>query len=287
MNNSFKIKILEVILILLTFCCINIFCIEFFSFFYKKYQKIHVYLYPINYLLPYLITFYIVSYFWMYHHNQSLILQFYKIPFKYIILYIILFCLCIYNTNLLINILYNYNSVFIKKLDIFFKINYNFSIKYYLESTKDSLKQILNYLYQYPISASITIGIISPIVEEILFRGIILQGLINSKYKKWNALIFTSFIFAILHVNFVQIISAFILGITIGWIFLDSKSLILSIILHIINNLGICLFYLIFKFNIYTYKKNSMLKNLILLVICTLISIFIILLIKRKKYKKL
>lgn len=282
MNNSFKLKISEVILLLLIFSFINTFFSPFFAFLDEKYQKFSPYLYPIHYLLPYLILFYIIIYFWIYYKKQSLNFQFYKIRLQYIFLYITLFCLSVYTTNLFINILSNNNSKIINYLIFFLKKNYNISIKYYLESMQDTLKKIFNYLYTYPISGCITIGILAPIVEEVLFRGIILQGLINYGYKKWYALIFASFIFAILHINFLQIISAFILGMIIGWIYLDSKSLIFSIILHIINNLGICCFYLFFKFN-NIYIQNSILVNLILLIFSSLSSIFIMFLIKNNK----
>lgn len=287
MNNIFKIKYIEVILILLIFCIINILFANFFIFFNQKYKEYLSYLYPINYLLSYLTLFYFLIYFWKYYKNESLNFQYYEIQFKDIVKYIILFLFYVYITHFLINILSHYTSKLIIYLNNFLKIKYNISIKNYVEFIQYNLKKNFHYLYRYPISACITIGFIAPIMEEILFRGIILQGLINYGYKKWNSLIFSSFIFGILHINFWQIISAFILGIIIGWIYIRSQSLILSIILHIINNLSICLFYLFCKSKNKFYIENAIVINLILLILFTLNKLFIQYLIKRYLIKKL
>lgn len=281
MNNLFKLKNTEVILVLLIFCLINTFFGNFFFILNNNYHKYIPYLYPINYLLNYLTLFFILIYFWTYYKNESFSFQFFNIQRKYFFIYISLFLLCMYTTNLFINILSNQTSKIIIYLDDLLNIKYNISIKYYMNFMKYTLKQNFDYLYGYPYSACITIAIIAPIVEEILFRGIILQGLINYGYKKWNSLIFSSFMFGVLHVNFWQVISACILGVIIGWIYINSKSLILSIVLHLINNLIICLFYLFFKSNYQLYIHNSIVINLILLILSILTSILIIFLIKK------
>lgn len=77
----------------------------------------------------------------------------------------------------------------------------------------------------------------APIFEELLFRGIILMGL----YKKYNnspkkAIIVSSTIFAVVHLNIPQGINAFILGIILGGIYYYTKSMKLAIFAHFVNN---------------------------------------------------
>ena len=77
--------------------------------------------------------------------------------------------------------------------------------------------------------------LIGPICEEIIFRGVILQGFMK-RYKPWQAIVFSAAIFGIIHGLAIQVIYAFILGLVLGWIFYRTRSLMLCIVLHIANN---------------------------------------------------
>jgi uncharacterized protein len=99
-----------------------------------------------------------------------------------------------------------------------------------------------NNLFGY-ISLFLSAFIIAPIVEEIIFRGFILQGLI--KYlSPLSSVLITSLIFALLHFEFASIIPLFIIGSMLGFIYLRKKSIWDCLIYHAINN-G---FALIFEF---------------------------------------
>ena len=80
--------------------------------------------------------------------------------------------------------------------------------------------------------------ITAPIFEELLFRGIILNGLLN-KYKNSSkkAIIYSAMAFGLVHLNIPQGINAFIGGIILGSIYYYTKSMKLSIFAHFINNL--------------------------------------------------
>lgn len=80
--------------------------------------------------------------------------------------------------------------------------------------------------------------ITAPIFEELLFRGIILNGLLN-KYKNSSkkAIIYSAMVFGLVHLNIPQGINAFIGGIILGSIYYYTKSMKLSIFAHFINNL--------------------------------------------------
>jgi uncharacterized protein len=85
------------------------------------------------------------------------------------------------------------------------------------------------------IIAIIVIGIIPAFTEELLFRGIILDGL-KSNYKKKTAIFISAFLFGIIHLNPWQFAGAFIIGSISAWICIETNSILLSIYMHFFNN---------------------------------------------------
>jgi membrane protease YdiL (CAAX protease family) len=81
----------------------------------------------------------------------------------------------------------------------------------------------------------ISIVIAAPILEELIFRGIILDGLLK-KYSPVKSIMISSFLFGIVHLNPWQFIGAMIIGIFSGWIYYKTGKLSLSIIIHMVNN---------------------------------------------------
>lgn len=82
----------------------------------------------------------------------------------------------------------------------------------------------------------IMVVIVAPIVEEVLFRGIILKGYLTH-YSTKKALIVSAIFFGIVHLNPYQIVATFFAGIFIGWLYIRTKSLMLCIFAHSLNNL--------------------------------------------------
>lgn len=81
----------------------------------------------------------------------------------------------------------------------------------------------------------LTIAIAAPILEEWLFRGIVLDGLLK-RYSPKKAILISSFLFGILHLNPWQFISAFIIGIFIGYVYFHTRNLGYCILIHFSNN---------------------------------------------------
>jgi membrane protease YdiL (CAAX protease family) len=75
----------------------------------------------------------------------------------------------------------------------------------------------------------------APVLEEIMFRGIILEGYLKN-YKPWTAILVSAFIFGLIHGNLAQGVNAFALGILFGWIYWKTSSILLVILLHFVNN---------------------------------------------------
>lgn len=78
--------------------------------------------------------------------------------------------------------------------------------------------------------------ILAPILEEILFRGIILEAFLK-KYDISKAILFSALLFGIVHFNPPQILSASISGLILGWVYYRTKSLLPCIFMHFVNNL--------------------------------------------------
>jgi membrane protease YdiL (CAAX protease family) len=78
--------------------------------------------------------------------------------------------------------------------------------------------------------------ILAPILEEIIFRGIILRGLLT-KYTHKFSIIISALIFGMVHGKPLQIWGAMIIGLFFGWIYYKTKSLGTTIFLHFFTNL--------------------------------------------------
>lgn len=81
----------------------------------------------------------------------------------------------------------------------------------------------------------LTTAIFAPFFEELLCRGIILRGLLT-KMEPWKAIVWSSTLFAIMHMNLYQGVSAFIFGLFLGWVYYKTRSLWAAIFIHAINN---------------------------------------------------
>lgn len=102
--------------------------------------------------------------------------------------------------------------------------------------TPKNLNESISKMIQMPILAFITIVVLAPLLEELLFRGIILEGYLKN-YSPANSILISSFLFALIHGNLAQGIGALVMGIVVGLLYWRTKSLLFCIALHIINNL--------------------------------------------------
>lgn len=80
----------------------------------------------------------------------------------------------------------------------------------------------------------VTIAVIPPIVEELLFRGMILQSL--RRYGDGFAVVASAILFGLYHGNFIQMVFAFIAGLAMALVVVRTGSLWTSVLIHLINN---------------------------------------------------
>jgi len=88
--------------------------------------------------------------------------------------------------------------------------------------------------------AALKVVIIAPIIEESLFRGIIMHGLMRN-YKSGYAIFLSGLLFSVYHLNPWQMTYTFFLGLFLGWLMVRTHSLPLTILAHAINNLIVLL----------------------------------------------
>ncbi|WP_242831657.1 CPBP family intramembrane glutamic endopeptidase [Clostridium botulinum] len=99
----------------------------------------------------------------------------------------------------------------------------------------ESFEKIFEEISENPYVMVISLIIIAPIFEEILMRGIILEGFLN-KYKPVTAIIASSIIFGAMHLNIPQFINATVIGMFLGMLYYKTRSLALCIVVHMLNN---------------------------------------------------
>lgn len=119
-----------------------------------------------------------------------------------------------------------------------FRFFYDNSISYFLTENipvDEEIVEAFETLFSWPVYAIFSIVVIAPFYEELLFRKFMLGGLLK-KVKPVYAILISSFFFALIHMNWLQGINAFILGIIAGWIYYKTESISLSIFAHFVNN---------------------------------------------------
>jgi uncharacterized protein len=82
----------------------------------------------------------------------------------------------------------------------------------------------------------ISMVIAAPVLEELLFRGIILEGFLK-RYSPVKSVLISALLFGVFHLNPWQLITGFFAGIFIGWIYYRTRNLALAIFIHAFNNL--------------------------------------------------
>lgn len=104
----------------------------------------------------------------------------------------------------------------------------------YLKWIPDLLEQTFDFLQSGWVGI-LTIALIGPIFEEMLFRGAITKSLLE-KYSPGKAIFFSALIFGIFHLNPAQILPAFLIGLLFAWTYYTTRSLIPCILMHVANN---------------------------------------------------
>jgi len=99
----------------------------------------------------------------------------------------------------------------------------------------DFFRNMFNDYITNDLNTFLMIGIAAPLLEELVFRGIILNGFLK-QYSPWKSILWSAAIFGIAHLNPWQFIAAFSIGIVIGWLYWKTNSLLPGILVHFTSN---------------------------------------------------
>jgi membrane protease YdiL (CAAX protease family) len=123
--------------------------------------------------------------------------------------------------------------------------------------------------------AFLKVVIIAPIVEELIFRGIIMYGLMRN-YSASTAIFTSALMFALFHLNPWQFPATFVLGALLGFLMVRKRNILLCILGHAINN-GIALFGGLIGNEIsFLHSQTSLLMISFLVVMVSFVIIYIV-----------
>ena len=78
--------------------------------------------------------------------------------------------------------------------------------------------------------------ILAPILEEIIFRGLVLNNLL-SKRSILYSIVLSSLLFGLIHMNMLQGVNAFILGLSLAVVYIKTRNIYICMLGHFLNNL--------------------------------------------------
>jgi membrane protease YdiL (CAAX protease family) len=106
----------------------------------------------------------------------------------------------------------------------------------YLPSTMNNQADLIQRLLKEDlIGVLITTAVVAPIVEELLFRGVILDGL-RIHYRLSTAVVASSILFGLVHLSPIVSIQTFLLALFFAWLRVNTGSLMLCVISHSVFN---------------------------------------------------
>jgi len=126
--------------------------------------------------------------------------------------------------------------------------------------------------------------ILIPVLEELLFRGLFLDSFLKI-YSPVKAIIYSSVLFSIIHINPMQTLSAFLGGLIIGWLYYKTASLLPCILFHSIINSSNGFLFKYFSPNGIYFKEYNF-SYILFYLICLSLLVFFILIINKSFKKK-
>lgn len=196
--------------------------LSFFTFIYTAIQLCSTYfetqnlVYPENgYTPPFLLTLVALV-------LSNLIMGWHLVHFKYIDLKQIT-CNAVSQSS--------YAAIIPLTLGMMLCINYVTELLQLPNINEELFLQMKNHL-----TGILSIAVVAPVIEELVFRGAIAGHLFHKWKNPWYGILLSAFVFGVIHGNPAQIPFAFILGILLGWLYYRTGNILPCILLHFINN---------------------------------------------------
>lgn len=146
----------------------------------------------------------------------------------------------------------------------------------------EAFKQVSELIGSQPLWIKIaSAGIIIPIQEELMFRGLIYKN-IEQRYDIKKATFISSLMFGVMHMNLSQGIFAFLMGIVLAFIYQKTRNIYACIVFHCSTNL--------FSVLLSTKTVRSFLEEdvylLPLVLLCMIASTFAVMMYLHKEYRR-
>ncbi|NLK63276.1 MAG: CPBP family intramembrane metalloprotease [Fusobacteria bacterium] len=90
------------------------------------------------------------------------------------------------------------------------------------------------------------LGVFIPILEEIVFRYLLIEGLLK-KNSNISIIIYSSLIFALIHLQINNLLIYFIYSAFYAAYYLKYRSIYPTLICHVLNNITVLFSFIIFK----------------------------------------
>jgi hypothetical protein len=134
--------------------------------------------------------------------------------------------------------------------------------------------------------AFLKVVIVAPVIEELIFRGVIMHGLMKN-YSKFTAVFVSALMFALFHLNPWQFPATFILGLLLGILMVRTHNILLCISGHAMNN-GLVLFGMIYwdKIEKTPFFQESPRNQLVISAIISVVALILIFLLSLKREPK-
>lgn len=127
----------------------------------------------------------------------------------------------------------------------------------------------------------ITMTLAPAFIEEMIFRGIVMQSL--RRFGDVFALVASALIFGIFHLNLIQMPYAFVLGLCIGYFVMRTGSLWVGVIMHFINNsVAVAFEFMLPYMSDEVYYMANLVYNLVCIILAVIGIVFLL-----TKYKDL
>jgi membrane protease YdiL (CAAX protease family) len=124
----------------------------------------------------------------------------------------------------------------------------------------EAIKEVYRKMLTNTFWTTMAVAVAAPLIEEFLLRGIMLRGMLKHT-SPTNAIHYSAFFFALIHMNLSQAVGAFIIGLFIGWIYYRTGSLWMAILVHFLNNGLSILFTLAFPHDIKLTLMRLVIEN--------------------------
>jgi membrane protease YdiL (CAAX protease family) len=96
---------------------------------------------------------------------------------------------------------------------------------------QDGLEELMGNRLGY-----VVVGLLAPLVEEVVFRGAILRALLKWNQNHWLGIAISAALFGLSHFNPAQMPHAFLAGLLLGWMYYRTGSILPGVVVHWVNN---------------------------------------------------